>query len=257
MVEKVNTQQQEQAQAANAPASQQVSDERKARPTTAELLDQLALADGTAAVDRHRRLRADLALAEKALDREREAQKARASRPQRNSAIKSQSAKVKADANALKHAKAKVSKAKAALEAQGLTVAGYAATSLQFLYMARASTIAGGTIHNPPGIQGDISVVPGGAESAQTLHYTIRFLKGWTYGVTELFGEKLPITYGRSSPAVPWETGSDGAVLPASESPRNAMLDIIVYAHEQKLLSWIAPAGPAARAGWAARAGGR
>ena len=105
--------------------------------------------------------------------------------------------------------------------------------------------IAGGTIHNPPGIQRDISVVPGGAESAQTLHYTIRFLKGWTYGVTELFGEKLPITYGRSSPAVPWETGSDGAVLPTSESPRNAMLDIIVYAHEQKLLSWIDSKDPA------------
>ena len=48
-------------------------------------------------MERHRRLRADLALAEKALEREREAQKSRASRPQRSSAIKSQSAKVTRD----------------------------------------------------------------------------------------------------------------------------------------------------------------
>ena len=70
-----------------------------------------------------------------------------------------------------------------------------AAIGLQFLQMARASTVFAASHHNSGGIAADLSfhAAPG---EAPRMHYRIRFLKGWIYGVTRgPSGDTLPISY--------------------------------------------------------------
>ena len=152
-------------------------------------------------------------------------------------------------AAARKKAASDLKTATALLEAKRAELGGYAATFIQFLFMARASTIAGGLTHNPGGIHADVNL------SAETgLEYVIRFLKGWTYGVTKgPGGARLPIQQ-RGPTAVPFETSSaTGGIInttlamtptgpidrPTIDSPRNEMLRIIGFAHEAKLLSFM------------------
>ena len=76
---------------------------------------------------------------------------------------KSPAATVKAHASTLKEAKKALNTAESHL-------GGYASSFLQVFFMARASSIAGGLIHNRRGITADISFDPG-------LSYTMHFMK--------------------------------------------------------------------------------
>ena len=105
------------------------------------------------------------------------------------------------------------------------------AIGLQFLQMARASTVFGASNHNSAGITGDLSFYEAPGE-AQRMHYRVRFLKGWTYGVTRgPSGSTLPISYAgaKAVPGDPPATPPPGGSAPAAASPsrRAQWLDII------------------------------
>lgn len=88
---------------------------------------------------------------------------------------------------------------------------------LQFIYMARASTVSAAREYNPQGsIAADVTFDDKG------MSYIIRFLKGWKPS-TVLHGVRLPIAYTGPN-TVPWDTGGDNA---HAGSRRNDCLNII------------------------------
>ena len=88
---------------------------------------------------------------------------------------------------------------------------------LQFIYMARASTVSAAREYNPQGsIADDVQI------NERGMSYVIRFLKGWKPS-TVLHGVRLPIAYTGPN-TVPWDTDENGA---RANTRRNDCLRII------------------------------
>jgi hypothetical protein len=92
----------------------------------------------------------------------------------------------------------------------------------QFIYMLRASSVAGGLENGGMGIEADL------AFSEDGLTYVVRFMKHWTAD-TSHHGEKLPFVFSAAN-AVP--RGNNDAKFPCE--PRERMLRIIEYALSEK-----------------------
>ena len=99
---------------------------------------------------------------------------------------------------------------------------GYAISFAQFIYMLRASSIAGGLENGGTGIEADLAFTEEG------LTYVIRFMKHWTAD-TSHHGEKLPFVFAAAN-AIP--RGDSKAQFPCE--PRERMLLIIEYALNEK-----------------------
>lgn len=104
----------------------------------------------------------------------------------------------------------------------GAIIGGYAVTFAQFIYMLRASSVAGGLENGGMGIEADL------AFSEDGLTYVVRFMKHWTAD-TSHHGEKLPFVFSAAN-AVP--RGNSDAKFPCE--PRERMLRIIEYALSEK-----------------------
>ena len=104
----------------------------------------------------------------------------------------------------------------------GILVGGYAISFAQFIYMLRASSIAGGLENGGTGIEADLAFTEEG------LTYVIRFMKHWTAD-TSHHGEKLPFVFAAAN-AIP--RGDSKAQFPCE--PRERMLLIIEYALNEK-----------------------
>ena len=221
------------SQAETSTGAESVDDEHKAFPAPTYLLDKL-LHQAQELMRKHAALQASVQQATRALNlaNPRFGGARKASKHMKTQ--KSPAATVKAHASTLKEAKKALNTAESHL-------GGYASSFLQVFFMARASSIAGGLIHNRRGITADISFNPG-------LSYTMRFMKSWDFGVTEgPSGEKLPLHYSGAT-AIPWETNSvSGLLEPANKSKRNAALSIIQFAHKGRMLDFLNVKNPGTR----------
>ena len=115
----------------------------------------------------------------------------------------------------------------ARIHAAGRLVGGYAVTFVQFIYMIRASSAAGGLELDGPGIADDLQL------NAAGLTYIVRFMKGWKSS-DSLHGERLPLTF-RGAATVPWSSTFCERSSDSNASPeRDVMLSVIRYAIDHK-----------------------
>ena len=130
---------------------------------------------------------------------------------------------------ASREVKAEAAAHAAARKAAGDAVGMYAACFLALAMMARASTVGGNKQFNPnpDGVYADLNVDEAG------LTYVIRFLKGWRHGVHSFRGDKLPIARDGAD-TFPWERDSKNSLK--KNSPRNAVLELLQFAHKHRLL---------------------
>jgi hypothetical protein len=110
------------------------------------------------------------------------------------------------------------------MQSAGARIGGYAISFVQFIFMIRASSVAGGTEHGGPGIASDLRF----STADSGLSYIVRFMKGWAAD-SSLHGESLPILF-KDSNAIP----PAHATGPHPSEPRARMLATIEYALRNK-----------------------